>query len=1201
MIAASRAPPASHVTMPPHRTILILGELGVGATGRVWHGRLEAALGGAPVGTEVALKRLHRALDSDPRAVAAFQREAELGRILDHPSVVRVLGSGHDEEGHFLVMRFVPGRSLREVLDTEGPLPEPLLRRMAAQLFSALGALHGRGLAHGDIKPDNIRLDREDRAVLLDLGFARAVADDGVHLPNPGSLAYLSPERARGAGASAAGDVFALGVVLYELSCGRHPFVDAARAPGEGSAGRSSGQLLRRALAPGADELLAAIATGRFVPPSRIAPQLSPLLDALLEGALRRRPEERPGALELARRAEQGESGEWWRQHISRQLDPGVQRSLGTPSQRPGQEHFSPLVGRENALAALFELWESRRAPVLAALLVGEPGSGKSRLMHEFAARVRVRRDPPLYIYTRCSEHSEARPFGAALRLLQRWLQLPEESAPGAREAGLLGRLVPPREVEVLLAALDPASAEANRDSVALALGGWAAALAREAPLVLAIDDLEKASDVTLLVLQRLREALAAASGRSLLLLGFAEGETPAAPDAFARMLERAAALNPAEVARIELGPIEPKDVEALVDRLFHPSSPRLRLARVLFGRSRGNPGLVVELLRRLLERGEAAPHSDGDPRLVLLVAPDDLPLPKSIDRTIRERYRALDAALRLWLDRFAVIGGRLEPDFVQRAFPPTERPELDRVFKELVRRGWLVAASNRFRFARPTYRETLYRAIPSERKRRLHRMAARALEAAHGEAQRADDAWQRAFHLRAAGEWRPLLTLLRPLLNHARERGYPQRALQLARFGLEAVDALGSDDGTRALELELLEAAADAADRLGAREEERELLDRLAERDPDPERDPQTAARIYLLHGRYAVATGQYGLARGMLRNTAQLAERAGSRSLESEALRRLGHVQSHVGQFDEARSLLARAESLAGDELELALALLARAQLEVVDDWIEPALENVDRALRTLRAAEPPRPGALALAHVLRARIFRSAGRPARALGAAKHGVALARRAGERRTEAEALARQGGVLLDLDRAEDAEVHLCEALLLADEIEDRRSKALASLWLAILLWERDDPASHASVDKALAAAREIGFYRAEAVGLSIRARIRRAEAARGQRPLDDGLADSARALAIVEQHGAELVDRIAVTGTRALLAHTAGFEEESRRLVVDLRRRMRRENERIEDPSLRRAQRTYTTRLLEAVLSVDGPVYPRMTLLREP
>ncbi len=1172
--------------------IELLEELGSGATGRVWLGRLHEPVGGLGRGALVALKRLHPELSGDARALTAFQTEARIGREVENPSLVRVLAHGSGPEGPWLLMQHVPGRSLREAVEREGPLPEPLVRRTGAQLAGALAALHARGLAHGDLKPENIRLDGEDRAVLLDLGFVRATTagDDGP-ISNPGSLAYLSPERARGGPPTATGDVYALGLVLYELATGQHPFAGPP-ASGPASAGAqalgfSSGQVLHRALAPGADELLARLTTARFVPPSRLAPQLSPFFDACLESTLARRPLERPTAAELARRFGDGESGDWWRGRVDQALS-----GRGTGAGPKGPQHLSPLVGRERELRLLEALWGRPQAGLRTALLDGEAGSGKSRLMHEFAARARLGPHPPLYLYARCSEFSEARPFGATLRLLQRWMQFPDGTRPGPRESRLLGRLVPPREAELLIAALDPDVEEVPGESVALALAGWAGAIAREQPLVVAVDDLERAGEGTLLALQRIQEALA--DQHALLMVGVAQEQPPAAAEALARTLERLGQGprdNPSAVLRLHLGPLAEADVESLVTDLFHPSSPRTRLARVLWRRSRGNAGLVVELLRRMTERGEAAPHSEADPRLVLNVSPDDLPLPESLARTIRDRYRDLGNEERLWLDRLAVVGGRIEPDFLVRAFQPSLRPEIDRVLTDLVRRGWLVAAGSLFRFARPALRESIYRSLPPDRRQRLHRMAARALEPAPGEPLRADEAWQRAYHLRAAGEWRPLLALVRPLLAQAVRRASPQRALLLAGWGLEALDRVENYAEREGFELDLLEAAADAADRLGAREEERQILDRLADRDIDPEGQPLLAARVYLLHGRYAVATGQYGLARGMLRHTVQLAERVGARELTSEALRRLGHVQGHVGQFSEARGLLRRAAETAVGENQVALALLAQAQIEVLEDWIEPALALVDRALRMLRAADPPRPGTVALAHLLRARIFRSAGRPGRALGAAKHAMQLARQAGERRTEAEASARYAGLLIDLDRTEEGESALRDTLLLAEEIEDRRSKALASLWLAILLWERSDRESETAIVRALSNAREIGFYRAEAVALAIRARIHTAAAQIGQ-----ALEDSARAAELLTRHGAELFDRIVITGTRALVLFAAGDLEASRDMARELRRRMRRDNQRIQDPALRRAQRFYSTRLAEAVLSPDGPLYPRDT-----
>jgi ATP/maltotriose-dependent transcriptional regulator MalT len=179
--------------------------------------------------------------------------------------------------------------------------------------------------------------------------------------------------------------------------------------------------------------------------------------------------------------------------------------------------------------------------------------------------------------------------------------------------------------------------------------------------------------------------------------------------------------------------------------------------------------------------------------------------------------------------------------------------------------------------------------------------------------------------------------------------------------------------------------------------------------------------------------------------------------------------------------------------------------------------------------------------------------------------------------------------LLFDLDRDEEAETQLREALLSAREIEDRRGQIIAETWLGILLWEADDPGARGVIQRAADSAHEIGFYRAEAVALAIIARIHRA---RGD--LEAAERDSRLAADRVELYGAELVDRIVCLGTRALVLDARGEQHQARDVVRSLRRRMRRENSRIRSGELRRGQRSYSTRLLELVLSPDGPVYPR-------
>jgi tetratricopeptide (TPR) repeat protein len=329
------------------------------------------------------------------------------------------------------------------------------------------------------------------------------------------------------------------------------------------------------------------------------------------------------------------------------------------------------------------------------------------------------------------------------------------------------------------------------------------------------------------------------------------------------------------------------------------------------------------------------------------------------------------------------------------------------------------------------------------------------------------------------------------------------------------------------------------------------------------------------------------------MLRNAVELAERAGSSELESEARRRLAAVQAHVGELGEAQALIERAIARAALPPQEALAWLQQSLIQLLRDRLEDALRSVDRAMRLLRRSAGWRlPGVHAAGHMLRGRIYRLAGRPRRSLGALQHAIRLAQQAGERRLEMEATARLGGLLFELDRPEEAEQRLREALLVAGEIEDRRGQALGSLWLGTLLWEQGDPEGPRLLAAAGTLASEVGLGRIEALALAIQARhehqLGRSETA---------LTLSARALALLEANGAELADRIVLVGTRALLLRQSGEGEPAEALLAELRRRIRRENERIDNGLLRRRHRLGTGRLLEAALSDDGRVYPRVPL----
>ncbi|HEV7195699.1 MAG TPA: protein kinase, partial [Pedococcus sp.] len=177
---------------------------------------------------DVALKVLRRDLAQDDAFVSRFKREARSAARLSHPNVVSVFDQG-DADGHmFLAMEYVPGQTLREVMRAEGPLTPRAALDILAPVLQALAAAHKAGIIHRDVKPENIILREDDGTVkVADFGLARAVttqtvtAQTGVLL---GTVAYLSPEQVERGIADARSDVYAAGLILFEMLTGTKAF-----------------------------------------------------------------------------------------------------------------------------------------------------------------------------------------------------------------------------------------------------------------------------------------------------------------------------------------------------------------------------------------------------------------------------------------------------------------------------------------------------------------------------------------------------------------------------------------------------------------------------------------------------------------------------------------------------------------------------------------------------------------------------------------------------------------------------------------------------------------------------------------------------------------------------------------------------------------------------------------------------------------
>jgi hypothetical protein len=681
----------------------LLAELGSGSSGTVYRARLRAAYKKLPAGAEVAIKFLRNELVADERARARLLAEGALGQTLDHPNVAAIYGVETIEvlglPITYLIMQYVQGTTLRDFVARSGSPVEDLTRRIGADAASGLYALHRRGIVHRDVKPENLILTPDSTLKIVDLGLARPFGALGAGSSSSGlspsgrsssghglagSVAYASPETLRGDPSGPKSDLYSLGVVLFEVTTGRHPFAKFTSS----------------------DEMMHAHLHRSPPRPSHLRARLSPFLEQVLLDLLQKDPDQRPrDAAELQRMLEQGEHSEYWRRHEAKAPALASSRRL-MRMRRPAE---TPFFGRQEELKVLdTQLDRARHGRGGAVVVAGPQGIGRRRLLDEAMLRWLEDREPPLILGGDADSglgHGE--PFASSLL---DWLLRGDDrdspnadarAANGARTLLQLGDADAEALAAVTLGhSTEPPEVRADRLASALLQ------LPRKGRvLVLRIDHAENLDTSGRLVLNR----LASVCRHKHLLLLLAAGVDGA----------------PIEASqRLDLSGLDEADFVQFGQALFRDESAAEEFLQAAYQVLSGLPGNLFEALDHLAQEGLLQGRAGEYYALSPLAEPR--PAPDHLAR-FHHRVASLEPAQRDVLSAAAVLGERCA---LAELAELVGNPELAVLETLSLFRGRIVRAQGgEVWFRHRDFQKALLIGIPPERRSHLHLQAAALLE----------------------------------------------------------------------------------------------------------------------------------------------------------------------------------------------------------------------------------------------------------------------------------------------------------------------------------------------------------------------------------------------------------------------------------------------------------------------------------------
>lgn len=718
----------------------VLDLLAVGGHAEVYYGRDRTS------GIDVVIKRLKpELLEREATYLQRFIREAEALSHLEHPNIVRMLAAYEEADQHNIVMEYVPGGNLRQLLERESPLPVEKAVVIALELADALGRAHHLSIIHRDLKPDNVLLAADGTPRLTDFGLARLRRDE-VRVTRTGAVvgspAYMSPEALHGDELDPRSDIWSFGVLLYEMLAGRRPFEGQQLTP-----------------------VLVSILQDKVPPVTEFRPDTPPALVNLLQRMLEKNPERRPSSMRQV--AAELEAIAW-----GRTADDGPQTvdggsvQVGAPSLPSPISNLPPFVGREQTLSRLQALLRRATGGAGAvSFVLGEAGQGKTSLLQAFVQQSLQQFPSLLVAGGNCNAYTGSGDPYLPFREILETLAADSRAQATDRSSGvleilletgpdLLNTFIPARNVverlpekgQQVLAQAQLTSARRvtsalQQQDLFEQFARVMKALSRRRPLLLFLDDLQWVDQGSANLLLHLGRGI---ETHAIMILGaYRPAEVSVGRDGGRHPLETPLF----ELQRVfgdMLFDLSEEEGRPFINALIDSEPNRLDEAfrEMLYRQTGGHPLFTLELLRSMQERGDLVVDKDGN-----WVAQLDLDwhtLPARVEGAIGERISRLPAELKEVLEVASVEGEEFATETVARALGTDERLTMRQISGVLDRKHLLVRALDvrqvgsvrlsRYRFRHILIQRYLYNSMDAVEKVYQHEAVARALEALYGD-----------------------------------------------------------------------------------------------------------------------------------------------------------------------------------------------------------------------------------------------------------------------------------------------------------------------------------------------------------------------------------------------------------------------------------------------------------------------------------